>query len=77
MDCRMADADAPDLGIGIAGQQALGRRQGIVRDFEGTAVHVDGHDPPEVASLDLRAHVLLVESVPAAGMFFFAVPGLG
>src|ERR1700722_12541634 len=77
MDCRIADADAPDLGVGTAGQQALGGGQGIVRDLEDSAVHVEGHDPPAVAGVDLRAHVLIVESSATAGMLFFAVARLG
>jgi hypothetical protein len=77
MDCRVPDADTPDLGVGTAGQQALGGSQRILGDLEGSSVHVEGHDPPAVAGLDLRAHVLLVKGGAAPGMLFFAVPGLG
>jgi hypothetical protein len=76
MDCQMADAYAPDLGVGTARQQALGGSQAVVGDIEGSAVHVEGHDPPAVAGLDLRAHMLLVQIATTAGVLFFAVTGL-
>ena len=34
MNGRVADADAPDLGILATGEQALGGAQGVVSDFE-------------------------------------------
>jgi hypothetical protein len=77
MDCRVADADAPDLGVGTAGQQALGSSQRILCDLEGSGVHVECNDPPAVTGLDLRAHLLLVKGGAAAGMLFFAIPGMG
>ena len=77
MDGRVADADAPDLGIGVAGQQALGSGQGIIRHLEGAGVHVEGHDLAAIAGLHLGAHLLLVKGGAAAGMLFFAVAGLG
>jgi hypothetical protein len=72
----MADAYAPDLGVGTARQQALGGSKGVVGDLEGPAVHVESHDPPAVARLDLRAHTLLVQIATTAGVLFFAVTGL-
>src|SRR5947209_3822975 len=76
MDGRVADADAPDLGIGVAGQQALAGGQGIFRHLEGSTVHVEGHDLSVIAGLHLGTHVLLVKGRAAAGMLFFAVARL-
>jgi hypothetical protein len=73
----MADADTPDLGIGVAGQQASGGRQSIVRYLEGFTVDVKSHDPTVIAGLHLGAHLLLVKSHATAGMLFFTVPRLG
>src|SRR5436853_238242 len=76
MDGRVADADAPDLGIRVAGQQALGSGQGVFGQLEGAGVHVEGYDLAVVAGLHLGAHVLLVKGRAATGMLFFPVAGL-
>jgi hypothetical protein len=77
MDCRVADADAPNLGIRVAGQQPLRGRQGVVGHLEGPGIYVEGHDLAVIAGLHLGTHVLLVESCATPGMLFFAVAGLG
>ncbi len=77
MDGRAADTDAPDLGIGMACQQALGGCQGVFGHLEGSAVHVKGHHLAVIAGLHLGAHVLLVKSRAAAGVLFFAVARAG
>jgi hypothetical protein len=51
MNCRVPDADRPHLGIGMAGQQTLGRCQGIFRYLEGSGVEVEGHDLAVIAVL--------------------------
>ncbi len=38
--------------------------------------NIEGHDPPAVVRLDLRAHVLLVENGAAARVLFFVIAGL-
>jgi hypothetical protein len=77
MNGRVADADTPDLGIGVAGQQTLGGCQGILGHLEGSSVDVEGHDPTVIAGLHLGTYMLLVKGCAAAGMLFFAVAELG
>ena len=55
MDCRLADTDTPDLGIGIARQQALAGCQRVVRYLKGSGVHVYGDDPPAVTFFPSKA----------------------
>jgi hypothetical protein len=76
MDGRVADANAPDLGIRVEGQQALGSGQSVLRHREGSRVHVKGHDLAVIAGLHLEAYVLLVQGSATPGMLFFAVTGL-
>jgi hypothetical protein len=77
MDGGVADADAPDLGIGVAGQQALGGVQGIFRHLEVAGVHVEDQDLAVITGFHLRTHALLVKGCAAAAMLLFAVAGLG
>ena len=76
MHGRVADPDAPDLGVREAGEQLLRGRQGVVRYLKRAGVHVEGHDPATAAGLDLGAHLLLVKCGAAAGVLVLAVAGM-
>jgi hypothetical protein len=76
MNSGVSNADTPNLGIRKAGQQVLRGRERIVRHLKGTCVNVDSHDLALVASLDLRAHLPLVDFRAAPGVLFFAVTWL-
>jgi hypothetical protein len=54
MNGQVPDPDAPDLGIGMTREEALGGGQGVIRDLEGTGVHVDGPDLAVITGLQLR-----------------------
>jgi hypothetical protein len=77
MDRAMADADAPNLGVGAAGKQTAGRGQRIFPHLKRPGVYVKGHDLPLVAGLHLGAHLLFVECCAAAGVLLLAIPWLG
>jgi HlyD family secretion protein len=76
MDGRLADADAPDLGIRVTGKEALGSLQGFVGHLELAGVHVDGHDLPRIGRFHARAYLSLVDFGASSGMLFFVVARL-
>ncbi len=73
MDSHVTDSDTPDLRLGNTGQEAFAGREGVFRDLKVAGSDINCHNPPQVASFNLRPHLPLVDFHAELGMFFFAV----
>jgi hypothetical protein len=76
MDPTVADPDAPNLSIGIVGEQALRSRQRILSHFKCAGLYINGHDLPLVAGFDVRTDALGVDFIPTPCVFLFTVARL-
>jgi hypothetical protein len=76
MDRRVADSDAPDLGVRMTSQEPLACGKDFLGNLEAASVHVDGNDLSQVAGFDKGANLLLVEIGTSAGEFLNRVAPL-
>jgi hypothetical protein len=67
----VANADAPNLGVWAASQQAFRSCEGILSYFECAGLHIDGNDLALIACLYLRTHLLFVDCYAEPGVLFF------
>jgi hypothetical protein len=76
MHTTMTDPDTPNLGIWIAGQQALGSCERILSHFKRTRVNIDGHNFPSITRFNVCPDVALIDVISAPRMFFLAIARL-
>jgi hypothetical protein len=76
MDPTVADPDAPNLGLGMVGEQALCRRQRIFSHFKCAGLYIHGHDLPLVAGFNVWTDMLGIDFLPTPCMFLFTVARL-
>jgi hypothetical protein len=71
-----ANADNPDLSIGVTGFKAIACSNFAPIDFKISGFDVDRYNLAVVLCFDLRTHLSLVDFVTTPSKFFFAVSGL-
>lgn len=76
MNGPITDLHAPDLRIGAASQQAIGRLKPLVSDLKLSTVNVDCHDSAAVVGGNLGRNFALIHFGSTAGMFFLCISRL-
>src|SRR6185436_15499797 len=75
MEYPRADTHAPDLGVGMLGEQALRCSESIVGDDVVTTVDIDGNDLSPVGWLDQASDLPFVQSIATLGSLLGGIAG--
>lgn len=76
MDPTVAYPNAPNLGFGMVGEQALRSRQRILSHFKCASLYINGHDLSLVTGFDVWTDVLCIDFIPTPCMFLFTIAWL-
>jgi hypothetical protein len=76
VNATVADPDAPNLGIWVAGQEALGSRERIFSHLKHTGFYINSDNLALIALFHLRTDLSLVDLLASSCMIFFAVTWL-